>query len=323
MVDKFLGDVLRSRDALDELLGEVRSLEERLVDVISLYRCDDEIADRSKSPDLVRKLLQLNRQFALKSTQAAFIYHLYAGLTARTNIASADLLPEIQAFGRIREKLQHDNSYIGGRKTRRLLERRIGRRVSAQSIAQHLNGVPRIGDHIRTLVATHRLVPFTEQRGPLLDRLALIFEDPLLAEKLAKESSKAIDHLADTGALHRAINGSQLPQHLRNKYMDSLATVQDRFVRSTRFFVTMQQAIAQSSHRIVVLLEVCGSKSFVEKDLQRRAEDAVVEAVSAPQFVPGYLAKTRSQQERNQRLDELKSKLSEAGFDPASVLSID
>ena len=157
----------------------------------------------------------------------------------------------------------------------------------------------------------------------MLDRLALIIEDPMLAEKLAKEASKAVDHLADTAALHRAINGSQLPEHLRRKYKDKLALMQQAFVRSTRFFATMEQAIEQAPQRIVVLLEICGGKAFVEKDLQQRAEDAVVQAVSALQFVPSYLAGSRSPEERTKTLGVLRGKLRDAGFDPDTMLKTD
>ena len=133
--DTFLGDIMRSRAALDELLGEVRTLEDRLIDVVSLYRCDDELVARSKKKELLRNLFEISGKADLKATRAAFVYHIYAGLGARTDMASSDLLQEMQALGRVREKLRHDDSYVGAQKTRRLLEQRIGRRVSALRLA--------------------------------------------------------------------------------------------------------------------------------------------------------------------------------------------
>ena len=131
----FLGDIMRSRAALDELIGEVRTLEDRLIDVVSLYRCDDELVARSKKKELLRNLFEISGKADLKATRAAFVYHIYAGLGARTDMASSDLLQEMQALGRVREKLRHDDSYVGAQKTRRLLEQRIGRRVSALRLA--------------------------------------------------------------------------------------------------------------------------------------------------------------------------------------------
>ena len=320
LCDKFLGDVLRSRSALDELLGNVRTLEDRLTDVVAVYQCDDDVVARSTSKPLMTRLLTIIRQHELKATRSPLIYHLYAGLKSRTDMASPDLLLEMQAIGRLREKLRIEDAYIGGIKTRKLLEQRIGRRVSAHSVGEHIKGVPLISEQIRTLLATYRLVPFADQRTPVLDRLALIFEDPMLADKLAKDAGKAIDHLTETGTLHRAINGSQLPDHLRRKYMDRLASVQLKFLRSTRFFVAMQQAIEQAPQRVEILLEACAQKAFIEEDMQKRAEDTLVNAASSAQFVQGYLARSRSPGERDKSLDDLRNKLREAGFDPASVL---
>ena len=156
----------------------------------------------------------------------------------------------------------------------------------------------------------------------MLDRLSLIFEDRSLVEKLAKEASNAVDHLNETGALYRAIDRSQLPDHTRRKYAEKLAVAQGQFLRSTRFFATVQQAIEQAPQRIVMLLEICGQKALIEKDNQRLAESTVADLVSTPKFINGYLAESSMASDRAQALGELKSKLSEAGFDPEALLKL-
>ena len=122
--DVFLGDIFRSRAALDEFLGMFRTLEDRLVDIVWLSRGDSEIVTRAQDKDLIKRLLEISGKFDLKAMRAALVYHIYSGLGARTEIASADLLQEVQALGRLRARLLDGDSYLGGRKTRNLLEQR-------------------------------------------------------------------------------------------------------------------------------------------------------------------------------------------------------
>ena len=141
-LDVFLGEMLRSKGALDQLLGETKSLEQLLIALSDLAEGECQPGESRPEPDLVNRINQLFSSFKLPASRAGSIFHVYAVLAGRTRLVSPDVVEELNGIYRIYQRFQLAGELFGGAETVILLERRVIRTLSVGNLGEKLRQLP-------------------------------------------------------------------------------------------------------------------------------------------------------------------------------------
>ena len=313
--DTILGEIIRSKAGLDMVIGDFASLEERLNDIAALYRGDYEPNEGVADIETSRKIAALFHDHKLTSSRAGLAYHVYSALTGRTNVLSRDVVVELAAIARLIDALKVETGFIGGVKTYDLLERRISRTLSVENLGEKLRQLPNKVDQVRTLVKVHDILVGQANKRLVRNYVDYVMEDREFGAKLLSGDADRGELVGRPGDLYKIFSESDLADIQKNKYSALSERLQDEFIKSTNFFRSLDQESKDPSKKALLLMQLCSRGGFIEGPHLEAARKLIAHYIMQPQFLPQYLADAKTNEARNQKIDDLKRYLLDAGID--------
>ena len=313
--DVFLGEIVRSRAALDQLLGETKSLEQLLIAISDLAEGEYKPGENTPEPDLVNRISQLFSRFKLPASRAGLIFHVYAALAGRTRLASEDVVDELNGVHRIYQRFQRKGELFGGAKTVILLERRVIRTLSVDNLGEKLRQLPHKHNQVVRLLGVHDIIMDHEHKKLVRNYLDYVLEDREFDAKLVDGGGSIGEKLQRFTLLHGLLVKSNLSDMYKAKYSSFFEDLQESYIKNGGVFAQIDKAMGDSAKKSLYLMELCGSKAFIEGRNLENARKLIGHYILQPEFIKAYLAGATDQNAVEARINELKKKLLAAGID--------
>ena len=313
--DMILGEILRSKAALDQLLGETKSLEHLLIALSDLAEGEYQPGENTLEPDLVDQINQLFSSFKLPAGRAGLIFHVYAVLAGRTRLVSADVVEELNGVHRIYQHFQRKGELFGGAKTVILLERRVIRTLSVDNLGEKLRQLPHKHTQVVTLLGVHDIIMDHEHKKLVRNYLDYVLEDREFDAKLVDGGGNIGEKLQRFTLLHGLLVKSNLSDMYKAKYSAFFEDLQESYIKDGGVFAQIDKAMGDPAKKSIYLMELCGSNAFIEGKNLDNARKLIGHYILQPEFIKAYLAGATDPKAMETRINELKKKLLAAGID--------
>ncbi len=319
-LDRLLAELLRSPAATNDLLGPVRRLEERIQQFIGLVRDgagDLKRAGRATSisgtSSSVERLTVLMATRAMQACRDVFRGHIHRELASFTALAGQAPDVEFGALVRLRRALADGSEMIGGDTTRELIERRMNRAVSPETLAILVD--PKIGLHSR-IDRTLALIEDTIGENPrttLIQHLEYLFEDRGLEREMFPTQGDGLKRLRAVGQILRRVRLSNLPKGKRERLGEKLTKIMAEELRKHDVF-RLVEAIEDPTQRALELLDLMAYPALTTRLAQAEARKRAMGYMRRPEFLTDLLAGSIDDGEKARRLIDLRRRLADAGI---------
>ena len=317
LVDITLGEALRSRVALDKLLGPVSTLRQRIDDACEIAQ--GQLAPRASmaAANLVERLSSAFRSHSLVASRAGLDYHVRTALAGRTHLSSPDLLDELQALAATRGAIQLSNGYVGGDQAPELIERRIMRTLSLGGIGDTLRQLPDKAAEIQALLEIHDALSGALNKRLVCDYIDYVIEDRNLLEKIAEAGDD--NGIRALGKIFDLFEASDLAESHKYRLCTLIRDAQSTYLQERRFFIDLVSAPRDPSARALYLMRLCADAAFIPGRNLDAARQLIARLIMDDGFLPSYLQDAKDAAQRDKKINQLKARLLEAGVDEAII----
>ena len=139
-------------------------------------------------------------------------------------------------------------------------------------------------------------------------------EDREFGEKLFADGGDSVEKVERPAKLRKLFNESDITDLQKKKYAELCERLQDEYIKSENFFRTLEQESSDPSRKAVFLMQLCGRDGFIEGPNLDTARKLIGHYIMQPEFLPRYLGDTKTKDERNTKVEDLKRYLLEAGI---------
>ena len=319
-IDVLIAEVLRSKTALETLLGAYPRLLDRLYEIVDLHGGRYVAAPEGDAKPVVAKLNDALAKAAWPAVRATLISNIYGILSAWTPLASSEFMDELRAIGDVFRNLQRVKSVLGGARTIQLVEQRVGRTLSLENLGEQVRDVLEKSEQISILLEIGGHVVGKENRKLGANFIAYIIEDSELDQKLVAEREDDVGRLRLFASLHRAVRDSALGDGSKGCFQARFERVQEAFLKEADFFGRFNREGGKSLEKAIRLVELCAKGTFTPGRNSDVARQIAGHYLLQPDFLPQYLAGADDDKQRAARVEALKKSLTAAGID-GSVLN--
>ena len=234
-IDVLIAEVLRSKTALETLLGAYPRLLDRLYEIVDLHGGRYVAAPEGDAKPVVAKLNDALAKAAWPAVRATLISNIYGILSAWTPLASSEFMDELRAIGDVFRNLQRVKSVLGGARTIQLVEQRVGRTLSLENLGEQVRDVLEKSEQISILLEIGGHVVGKENRKLVANFIAYIIEDSELDQKLVAEREDDVGRLRLFASLHRAVRDSALGDGSKGCFQARFERLQEAFLKEADF----------------------------------------------------------------------------------------
>ena len=312
--DAILGEILRSKAAIDQLLGETKSLEQLLIALSDLADGKYQPVETTLDPDLVNRINQLFSSFKLTAGRAGLIFHVYGALSGRTRLVSQDVVEELNGIYRIYQHFRRKGELFGGAKTLILLERRVIRTLSVDNLGEKLRQLPHKHSQVVTLLGVHDIIMDHEHKKLVRNFLDYVLEDREFDAKLVDGGGSIGEKLQRFTLLHERLAKSGLSDMYKSRYIAFFEDMQESYIKNGAF-AEIDKTMGDAAKKTLYLMDLCENNAFIEGKNLKTARKLIGHYILQPAFLKTYLAGVTDQEDVEARINELKQKLLAAGID--------
>ncbi len=253
----------------------------------------------------------------LVASRAGLDFHIRAGLSGRTQLSSRDVVDELGALAEVRHAVQLERGYVGGDNVPELIERRIMRTLSLGGIGEKLRQLPNKVEEIKTLLDIHDVLSGALNKRLVCDYIDYVVEDRELGTKVAElgdgEGVRAL------GQMYALIEAGGIAEAQKTHLCTVLLETQSNFLRERRFFANLDKEHPTTVARSLYLMDLCAARGFIPGYNLEAARQLIVRLILKDDFLPSYLKDAADVMARENKINQLKSNLLEAGIDEAVI----
>lgn len=305
VIDQVIGEILASRAGVEELFGWCGGLHPLLDALVQVWKGDGVLPDGA--PVVLRRLAAfIGRRRAPNARRGVemSLHRLLLGPQRLTPPNSYDpralstILDEMLATGAVASRLRSTGGFIGGERTRRILDRRIARLLTPDkldAVLQDKTHYARLidlftlesasfGDHSRKMVAT-AIQRHLEQRE--------------LTQKLFEGMRTPRARIKALSDLHRRLLRSGLPDSLRDSFGRMLDELQYLYLRTNRILARLGRDKQPPVEEVMDFAALLAEGAFTEPKCAAAIRALIGHHTRSPTFLRAYLTHWRDKAERD------------------------
>lgn len=320
VLDQIIGEMLVSGIVIEDLFGWIDGLRPKLEAIAQLWK--GEHASHPRAPAVVRRLATFIGTRHAAAARRGLEITIWRALTGDDRLAGGGsdprtataVLDELGATGLLAAKLTVDGALIGGKRTARLLDRRVASLLSDDRLEAMLKGKSHYA-RILDLLGFEGAVSGEQSRRIVLTNLQRHLEHREFTQRLfetARTHRARIKALAD---VQRRVQRSTLPDHLRDRYARMLDDIQYTYLRTNRLFARIAKDRNPAVEEVMEFANLLAEGAFAEGKCTATARDLIGHHVRATAFLRAYLTRCKDATEhRAERFAQFFATLAAAGL---------
>ena len=310
IVDQLIADVVDSKIALRELIGEIETLGKHLEAIVDLLGAPNE--PKTEFAEGGRTLHRLLSSHPLTETRASLLRQLRRGLESKNPLGGKNPASDLHAHLRLLDKLTLAGDAAGGENTLGLFSERLPKILTVDTLSMVLRSVDRAEERLVRALDIHRRLGTSPGRQQVRQYIYNIFEFERVAQQFTPEAGPLPETAKRITTLHTAFTTSGLAEQHVLKYVEPLEQAQAQLL--PLLFQMIEKDNETSAARAVALLDLCADGSFMPGANLRTVHQQIRRYMSDESFATSFLAGAPDKQTQTQRLVELHQKLLASGL---------
>lgn len=305
VIDQVVGEILASRAGVEELFGWCRGLNPLLDALVQIWKGDGVLADGA--PVVLRRLAAFigrRRASGARRGLEMSLHRLLIGTQRLTPPNSYDpralstILDEMLATGAMASRLRSTGGFIGGDRTRRILDRRIARLLTPDK----LDAVLQDKTHYARLIDLFTLEAATfgdHSRKMIASAIQKHLEQRELTQRLFEGLRTPRARIKALSDLHRRLLRSGLPESLRDSFGRMLDELQYLYLRTNRILARLACDKKPAVEEVMDFAALLAENAFTEPKCAAAIRALIGHHTRSPAFLRAYLNHWREKAERD------------------------
>ena len=319
LVDDVVSEIVASKAAMRELLGQAQNLGRFLETLIDLLLAPKPAG--LELPEGGQKLRDFLCRHELPETRASLLRLLRRSLDSKAPLASGPPPADLNAHLKLLDALSRAGDAVGGENTVDTFCQRLPRVLSVDTLSAALRPLPRLDDRLIRALDIHRRLASAPGRLQIRQYVDFLYENERLLQSLAKEQAPLSQKLQRMTKLHDALVTSGLSGASLTKYAEPLVTLQSDLIRDSRLFEKIESEAATPAARALLLLNLCTEGAFIPGANLRAAHAQIRRHMQDESFAASLLAGAEDKQAQAKRLADLHDKLLRSGLAAGSPVA--
>lgn len=314
IIDGLLSESIVSDMAQESFFGRRMVLEDKIDDLIDLYKGTYPTRRMAEPHATAKKLQQLLKEMDLPETLAAIETSIVQQLASRNPIASSELMTELRATHAVLGRLRHNDRILGGRRALEFIDKRMGRLLTEETIADYIRNQGSMGEKVTRLLEIYAVTFGPNNKKILEGFLQRYFADEDFDRRLLTGEGSGAHKLRILANLYRAIIAAPLGSAEKAAFGQKVAGMQSSFIASTRFFANIEKQVMPTAKKAFQVIDYCQEGCFIPGENLEKAKALVRHYLSRPDFMDSYVGHIPSQEGKREMLSSLKERLDKLGI---------
>jgi hypothetical protein len=286
-IEPVLAECLRSEPALNSILGPFDRLEDRLGDLLEIWK--GQWQPRGEDNPLVSALSQEVANGQLPSARAAIEVSLLRNLASKEPLYNGEPDSELQALARVVRRARFENTIVGGTRTIALIEKRMARYINNEALTDIMREPRSWAEKCLALINLANLAVGPSVRQTLMNFIEHYFSNEDFAKRLLSGSESPFYRLQGMANLHRAIKSSPLPEGHKTRYMETIENAHAGYMVSIKPFDLVDKQSKNSAQKVIALIDLCRRGTFLDGRSMEQARQVISVTLQQPDFKPNYI----------------------------------
>jgi hypothetical protein len=287
-IAQIIAECLRSENAMNALLGPVDRLEDRMNDLIDLWK--GQWQPRGDENPMVTALSQAIGGGLVPGARPAIEVAMLRNLASKEPVDNGESDGELQALARVVRRARFENTIIGGAKLIALIEKRMARFINNEALTDIMREPRPWAEKSMALVNLITLAVGPGVRQTLLNFIDHYFSNEDFTKRLLAGNESPFFRLQGMANLHRAIRAAPLPEQSKWKYMEAIEAAHAGYMASTKPFELVDRQAKNSAQKTIMLIDLCRKGTFIDGRTMETARQAIQATLAQPDFKANYLA---------------------------------
>jgi hypothetical protein len=310
VVDNVLADIVDSKQALREMIGEVDTLGKHLTAVVDLLGAPN--PPKTEFEEGGRILHGLLSAHPLPDTRASLLRQLRRGLQVKTPLGGKSPAADLHAHLRLFEVLTLAGDSAGGENTIALFCERLPKILTADTLSMVMKPIAKPDDRLIRALDIHRRLGASPGRQQVRQYIYNVFEFERVPQAFTAEAGPLPATIKRVTTLHNAFATSGLAEQHVLKYVEPLEQAQAALLAP--LFRQVEREHATAAARAVALLDLCTDDTFMAGANLRGVHQEIRRYMTDESFASSFLAGADDKQAQTRRLAELHQKLLRSGI---------
>jgi len=313
-VDELLAECIPSEVAQEAMFGRSVAIEVRIDDLAELYRGDYPDRRQITPPPTTEAVNELLRRHDMPTLRAAIEAAILQHLASRNPINSPELMIELKATYGLLHRLKQGDKVLGGRRALDFIDKRIGRLLSAEGIADYLRGAASVADRLIVLFEMYAVTFGQANRKVVETAIDRYMNDVDFDRRLLQGEGSPAHKLKLAATLYRAVATSALGMPMKQSLALKLAQIQASFIQQSKLFAIIDRQNASTARKAQQVIMLCLEGHFIPGENLNRAKALVRHYLNRPDFVERYLEGATTPEAREELVITLNDQLRNLGI---------
>lgn len=305
VIDQVIGEILASRAGVDELFGWCGGLHILLDTLVQVWKGERELPERT--PVVLRRLAAFigrRRASGARRGLEMSLHRLLLGPQRLTPPNSYDpralstILDELLATGAVASRMRRPGGFIGGERTRRILDRRVARLLTPdklEAVLQDKTHYARLID----LFTLEAAVLGDNSRKMIAAAIQKHLEQRELTQRLFEGMRTPRARIKALSDLHRRLLRSSVPDSLRESFGRMLDELQYLYLRTNRILARLACDKKPPVEEVMDFAALLAEGAFTEPKSASAIRALIGHHTRSPTFLRAYLNHWREKAERD------------------------
>ncbi|HUA53261.1 MAG TPA: hypothetical protein VMB81_13910 [Candidatus Sulfotelmatobacter sp.] len=312
-VDTMLAEMIASGAAQDSLFSRRINLENKIEDLIELYKAAYPTRRKEPATQLAADFNALLTAAEMPETKAAIETAIIQQIAGPGPMSSPELMLELKSTYGLLQRLRVGDKVIGGRRALEFIDKRMGKLLNEETIGDYIRGGGTVADRLISLLEIYAVTFGPNNKKTVEGLIQRYFTDEALERRLLTGEGSTPHKLKLLTGLHRAVVSAPLATQDKQAYAVKIVRMQTNFLTQSKFFAQLDKQNLSSGRKCAQLLQLCADGHFIPGDNLEKAKTLVKHYLARPDFKDKYLEGI-SPSKRQELTDTLKKQLAALGL---------
>jgi hypothetical protein len=311
-VDLILAEMIVSGAAQDSLFSRRINLENKIEDLIELYKAAYPTRRKEPATQLAGDFNALMQAGAMPETKAAIETAIVQQIAGPGPMSSPQLMLELKSTYGLLQRLRVGDKVIGGRRALEFIDKRMGRLLNEETVGDYIRGGGTHADRMIALLEIYAVTFGPNNKKTVEAMVQRHFADESLERRLLTGEGSNQHKLKLLANLHRAVMAAPLGTQDKQGCAVKVARMQTNFLNQSKFFAQIDKQNLSSGRKCAQVVQLCVEGHFIPGDNLEKAKALVKHYLARPDFKDKYLEGVTAGK-RQELIDTLKRQLGALG----------
>lgn len=313
-VDALFSEMIMSDAAQDALFGRRVALEDRIDDLVDLYKGTYPGAKVPRPLPIAEQTNKLLQNLYLPETKAAIETSIVQLFATRNPLRSNEMMTELRAIHGMLNRMRGGGRIIGGRRALEFVDKRISRLVNEENVADYIRNTGSLVERVIALLEMYAVTFGPNNKRIIEGFITRYFGDEDFERRLLTGEGSPPHKLKLLTTLYRAVAAAPLPAGDKAQYVLRLNRMQANFIANSRMFAAIEKQNASSARKCGQVIAMCLDGTFIPGENLERAKGLIRHYMARPDFFDKYFEGATTPPLKRDLLEKLKAQLDQLGI---------